>query len=215
LWRDDLAVIGKTGWTREAKRCFVGAASAPGQEVIVAILGSRNLWADVEALVRYALARRGNDRDWQRQHAARAAALPESPAVGASSSTAWARGTQRVVPPPPRSARAAAPRVPSAPRGTAAAAPRQPRTLPQGDHAGLKRQARLRYHLHLATYPSRARAEVVARDLAKRGYRARVEVTEGRYRVTVRDFSSRDAARKAARNLGRLLRVDPVIVASR
>ncbi|MGH7788993.1 MAG: D-alanyl-D-alanine carboxypeptidase family protein, partial [Candidatus Binatia bacterium] len=55
LWRDDLHVIGKTGWTRKAKRCFVGAASANGREVIVAVLGSNNLWADVELLTAYGL----------------------------------------------------------------------------------------------------------------------------------------------------------------
>ena len=44
LWRDDLHVIGKTGWTREARRCFVGVGSANGHEVIVAVLGSRDVW---------------------------------------------------------------------------------------------------------------------------------------------------------------------------
>ena len=56
LWRDDIAVIGKTGWTRQAKRCFLGAASAGGREVIVSVLGSSDLWGDVEILANYGLA---------------------------------------------------------------------------------------------------------------------------------------------------------------
>jgi D-alanyl-D-alanine carboxypeptidase len=49
-------VIGKTGYTRAAKRCFVGAARGDdGREVIVAMLGSNSLWPDARALVEYGL----------------------------------------------------------------------------------------------------------------------------------------------------------------
>ena len=66
LWRDDLSVIGKTGWTRAAKRCFVGMTSANGHEVIIAILGSRNLWGDVELLSQFGLSQAvPNYDDWR------------------------------------------------------------------------------------------------------------------------------------------------------
>jgi D-alanyl-D-alanine carboxypeptidase len=50
-------VIGKTGYTRAARRCFVGAAAAEDREVVVALLGSTDLWGDARALLEYALAR--------------------------------------------------------------------------------------------------------------------------------------------------------------
>ena len=44
-------VIGKTGYTRPARRCFVGAAEHGDQAVIVALLGSRDLWGDTKKLL--------------------------------------------------------------------------------------------------------------------------------------------------------------------
>jgi D-alanyl-D-alanine carboxypeptidase (penicillin-binding protein 5/6) len=46
-------VIGKTGYTRPARRCFVGAASHDGRELIVALLGARDLWSDAQRLFTY------------------------------------------------------------------------------------------------------------------------------------------------------------------
>jgi serine-type D-Ala-D-Ala carboxypeptidase (penicillin-binding protein 5/6) len=46
-------VIGKTGFTRPAKRCFVGAASHDGRELIIALLGARDLWSDAKRLFAY------------------------------------------------------------------------------------------------------------------------------------------------------------------
>jgi len=46
-----IQVIGKTGWTKAAKKCFVGAASVGGREIVVAVLGSRDLWGDLEKLI--------------------------------------------------------------------------------------------------------------------------------------------------------------------
>ena len=81
--------------------------------------------------------------------------------------------------------------------------------------AGTWRAAKLRYSLHLGSFRSKARADQLRKDVAKRGYRAQVEPVGGSYRVSVPSFQSRDAARKAARTLGRTLRVDPVIAASK
>jgi len=46
-------VIGKTGYTRAAGRCFVGAARRGDREIIIAVLGSRDLWGDSKRLLAY------------------------------------------------------------------------------------------------------------------------------------------------------------------
>ncbi|MGH3056344.1 MAG: SPOR domain-containing protein, partial [Gaiellaceae bacterium] len=46
-------VVGKTGWTIAAKKCFVGAASADGRQLVVAVMGSRDLWGDLKRLLEY------------------------------------------------------------------------------------------------------------------------------------------------------------------
>ncbi len=50
LWRRQ-KVIGKTGWTRRSKHCFVGLIEEGSREAIVSILGSRKLWIDLASLV--------------------------------------------------------------------------------------------------------------------------------------------------------------------
>jgi len=54
LWSDDDLVGGKTGYTRRARHCFVGAAERGESKVIVAVLGSPNrktLWKESEKLI--------------------------------------------------------------------------------------------------------------------------------------------------------------------
>jgi D-alanyl-D-alanine carboxypeptidase len=46
-------VIGKTGYTRPAHRCFVGAASNGEREIIVALERSNDLWGDAKKLFSY------------------------------------------------------------------------------------------------------------------------------------------------------------------
>ncbi|HJQ85057.1 MAG TPA: D-alanyl-D-alanine carboxypeptidase family protein [Candidatus Binatia bacterium] len=46
-------VIGKTGFTRPAGRCFVGSATHDGRELVIALLGSRDLWGDAKRLFNY------------------------------------------------------------------------------------------------------------------------------------------------------------------
>jgi D-alanyl-D-alanine carboxypeptidase (penicillin-binding protein 5/6) len=48
-----IRVVGKTGWTIAAKKCFVGSASANGRELVVAVLGSRDLWGDLKRLLEF------------------------------------------------------------------------------------------------------------------------------------------------------------------
>ncbi|MCX8072403.1 MAG: D-alanyl-D-alanine carboxypeptidase [Candidatus Binatia bacterium] len=46
-----IEVVGKTGYTRAAKRCFVGAAQWNGQRVTFAVLGATDLWGDIKKLL--------------------------------------------------------------------------------------------------------------------------------------------------------------------
>lgn len=215
LWRDDLSVIGKTGWTRQAKRCFVGAASANGREIIVSVLGSSDLWSDVEILANYGLAQQAPP-DWPDRAGWRQAAVA-SPPMG----TAWSRpsgeedSVPAVVAPPRRAeerrmAAAVAPTSAFNGRGQKARA-----SAPEQGDGGDVARSKLRYALHVGSFRSKVRADQLRKDVAKRGYRAEVESVGGMYRVSVPSFPSRDAARQAARKLGRSLRVEPVIVASK
>lgn len=53
LWRDSREVLGKTGWTRAARHCFVGQINANNRHVFVSMLGSHRLWKDLKTLVDY------------------------------------------------------------------------------------------------------------------------------------------------------------------
>jgi D-alanyl-D-alanine carboxypeptidase len=46
-------VVGKTGYTVPAKKCFVGAGMHEGREIIVAVLGSTDLWGDTTRLLEF------------------------------------------------------------------------------------------------------------------------------------------------------------------
>jgi len=51
LWIYDGAVAGKTGYTREARDCYVGMAERNGRRLIVAVLKSEQRWQDVTQLL--------------------------------------------------------------------------------------------------------------------------------------------------------------------
>ncbi len=53
LWNYKGAIGGKTGYTRAARRCFVGAATRNGMTLVVSVLGSRKLWRDTKQLFEY------------------------------------------------------------------------------------------------------------------------------------------------------------------
>jgi D-alanyl-D-alanine carboxypeptidase len=53
LLRGNNEVIGKTGWTRTAKHCFVGQIKLFGRKAIISILGSRSAWKDLRTIMRY------------------------------------------------------------------------------------------------------------------------------------------------------------------
>lgn len=48
-----IPVIGKTGYTIAAKKCFVGAGRYGDREIIVALMGSRDLWGDARRLLEF------------------------------------------------------------------------------------------------------------------------------------------------------------------
>ncbi len=52
LFRGHREVVGKTGWTRAARHCFVGHING-SRKAVISMLGSRRLWKDVLALVKY------------------------------------------------------------------------------------------------------------------------------------------------------------------
>ena len=71
LWKSAREVIGKTGWTRKAKHCFLGSISAPTKKVLVAMLGSKSPWNDLKKLAQFPSSRimiqiRQNRKLWAR-----------------------------------------------------------------------------------------------------------------------------------------------------
>lgn len=48
-----IPVIGKTGYTNAAKKCFVGAGRYGSREIVVAVMGSRDLWGDTRRLLEF------------------------------------------------------------------------------------------------------------------------------------------------------------------
>ena len=53
LFRGHDNVVGKTGWTRKARHCFVGQISKSNRKVFVAMLGSNSLWKDLTTLMKF------------------------------------------------------------------------------------------------------------------------------------------------------------------
>ncbi len=89
-------VVGKTGWTLAAKKCFVGAAQANGREIGVAVLGSRDLWGDLRRLIEYGF--NGTNPPVPEAPVVEMASLGERAAVGGddqTEDTTPARSAQR------------------------------------------------------------------------------------------------------------------------
>lgn len=220
----DVPVIGKTGYTIAAKRCFVGAAlGGYGSEYLVAVLGSRDLWGDLTKLLDYAYAvERGPDLDVQ-----------------------VARGQipDDTVPPRLRgtSARKSAPKPASKPKraqNTAKAkAPAKADTNSRitlhnddgsreavslgdvDDEARSGRPLRPGYVVQLATLTSAARAEQLRAAAGRKGYPATVHVIgspkKPQYRVRVGGFASRKAAERARARLKTAgPKINPIIISS-
>ena len=62
LWRLDGAEGGKTGYTVAARQTYVGQFTRDDHTIVVAIMGSESMWADLEKLVNYGFQRKKEDR---------------------------------------------------------------------------------------------------------------------------------------------------------
>lgn len=180
-------VIGKTGYTRPAKRCFVGSARNDQREVIVALLGSTDLWGDARALVEIGLGPGGPPE-------------PEVPVV-------QAKKPSRPVP----QLRAKPSRKKPVPQ-LAARRKAKPQPQEEGDVEELPRSLApsARFTVQLGPFGSRSIALSTRSKLAKRGYHARVVGKA----LQVGAFASKSRATRLAGNLKRN-GYRPVVVALR
>jgi D-alanyl-D-alanine carboxypeptidase len=75
LWQISGAEGGKTGYTWAARQTYVGSFKRNNREIVVALLGSRNMWKDIKLLAEY-----GFDSNSSIQTASRPPATPVKPA---------------------------------------------------------------------------------------------------------------------------------------
>jgi D-alanyl-D-alanine carboxypeptidase (penicillin-binding protein 5/6) len=187
-------LIGKTGYTRRAKRCFAGAASLNGREVLVVVLGSNDLWGDLELLIDYGLQPEGPAPDWSRETGWRQAlAEPSTPKRSKKEKKTTT---------------------------TAAVEPkRAPKVIAQGDRGRVTSEPSFRFHVQVASLRSKRIAQDLLRRVTNRGYSATLESIDddgaSLYRVVVREFADRVIARRVARDLSRELHLETQIIAVR
>ncbi len=158
----EIHVIGKTGWTIAAKKCFVGVASSGDRELLVAVLGSRDLWGDVKRLIDSGFRTEtggptlvSNDVDWQL-----AAEDPVPQAAGDAEEPTQLE--------PPRTVTYDI-RVASF-RGTDSATRLRSSLTKSGYHATVSRAGtgrKLRYHVTVGSYQTLKQAQAVARKLSR------------------------------------------------
>ena len=66
LWQVEGAEGGKTGYTNAARQTYVGKFKRGSDEIIVAIMGSERMWADLKNLVKYGFERQEYTRIHQK-----------------------------------------------------------------------------------------------------------------------------------------------------
>ncbi|MCW5889451.1 MAG: D-alanyl-D-alanine carboxypeptidase [bacterium] len=166
-------VIGKTGYTRPAKRCFVGAARNGEREIVIALLGSTDLWGDARALVEIGLGPGGPPE-------------PETPVLQAKK--------------PARPAQVRAAPGPKKPVPQLAVRRKAP-AEDEGDIEELPRHLAgpARFTVQLGPFGSRNGALDARTKLAKRGYHARVVGKA----LQVGAFADKGRATRLATNLKR------------
>jgi D-alanyl-D-alanine carboxypeptidase (penicillin-binding protein 5/6) len=157
-------VIGKTGYTRAAGRCFVGAAHTGEREVVVALLGARDLWGDTRRLIEHAV---GSPAERAPVQVASAARAPKRRA----NMQANARRAEGDVDEAPDGARSRAP----ARRFTVQLGPYASRSTTLQNRARLARRGYTAEvagrSLHVGRFTSHARARQLANRLRVSGYR--------------------------------------------
>lgn len=62
LWRVGGAVGGKTGYTVAARQTYVGQFTRDGNTIVVAIMGSETMWADLKKLVDYGFSKKKQEQ---------------------------------------------------------------------------------------------------------------------------------------------------------
>jgi D-alanyl-D-alanine carboxypeptidase (penicillin-binding protein 5/6) len=168
-------VIGKTGYTRPAGRCFVGAASDGGREIVIALLGSTDLWGDARRLFGHAFGE-----------------APSGPAVQMASASRrhGKRGAQVIT---TEGDEDEAARFQKGNVHLASVDRRTTRTVSSG-----KREASTTsFAVRLGPYGSRRAAETARNRLARSGYRGRVVGQT----LMVGEYGSRDGADRVAKGL--------------
>jgi serine-type D-Ala-D-Ala carboxypeptidase (penicillin-binding protein 5/6) len=197
LSRRDIQAVGKTGWTREAKRCYVGAAASGDREILVAVLGSRNLWGDLDKLIQYGLT-----------------SPPASPVW--SDADKWHQAATRSK---VDDAKASLPKQHKVPNATNRLDTSGELTNARRGSGSTQQEHGFQYSVRLSSLGSRTAANKLRRSLVDQGYEASVQRshTDGRnvYQITVSGFDSRVSARRAARKLQRTYRLEPLIIAAR
>ncbi len=180
-------VIGKTGYTRAAGRCFVGSATSGGREVVIALLGSSDLWGDARRLFAFGFGE----------------PMEGSPTIMASASRSRGRGvtTEGDEDLVARDGKSGV-RVASIPKSRT----RAPEAT-AGVSSGLETT---RYVVRLGPYKTRREAETTRNRLARSGFRGRV-VGQA---LVMGDFPRRESADRLAKGL-RVKGYHPTIVARR
>lgn len=182
-------VIGKTGWTRVAKKCFVGAATQDGRRVLVAVLGSGNLWGDLRRMVDWTFGNPVQEyrdappprRDLEWQQAARQPVGIPRPKRNGNGSSASRSNT---------------------------------RPASKSSTKQKQKQKKPAFHVHLGTFRNRDEANRVQKRLNAGGYSTVVQKVKTRYRITVVGLRSRSTAQKVAQALRRAYRLDTQVVAA-
>ena len=180
-------VIGKTGYTRAAKRCFVGAAQTEtGRDIVIALLGSTDLWGDARRLLDFGFAHAASTLT-----ASRPSPVPS--AGDSKTSVAMAGAVESTVQ-----------KTAQKPVETALATP-PPSDLDATDTYSL---------VLVPVHNSRAAAERLRHYVDRRGHYAVVETTGNapeHYRVRILNLPDLDAALETGARL-RAENLEPVIV---
>ena len=173
-------VIGKTGYTRPAGRCFVGAASEGGREIVIALMGSSDLWGDARRLFAHAFGEQAEGPVVQM-----ASAKGRRGRSGAQIITT--EGDDEEV----------AEKFRKGQVHLASVDRRTTRTTSRTVSSGKRVASCDSFAVRLGPYPSRKSAETARNRLAKSGFRGRV-VGQA---VMVGEYPSRAGADKIAKGL--------------
>lgn len=202
-------VIGKTGYTIAAKRCFVGAAlGSGGNEYLVSVMGSRDLWGDLGKILDYAFAsERGPELDVQMAEA------DSEPDIVPERLRLPRHDARQVAAEAKKNAKAKGKRSTEVAKVTVHSDSGRSETLSIGDadeddrHVAKSKQKAPQGHyaVQLATVSSAARAEQLRASAVRKGYSAVVHSigakNKPQYRVRIEGFATRKSADRAAAHL--------------